>query len=135
MTDKYFDSDRDRQIIDAGGFFCEACLISKPIDDMSYDPRYCLGCYEFLLKEAKLLRPGKKPSWVPVVDRTRRPVALPVKREVVTKIVDKGKLPLQTLQLGVMLQKHAGGRPKKEGEVTRMTEWRRQKADQGVLPI
>ena len=61
----YLASKRDRDIIDAGGFYCAACLIGKPLDDISPDPRYCLGCYEFLLKEAEMVHPSRKPPWVP----------------------------------------------------------------------
>lgn len=35
-------------------FFCEACLEDKTKAQRSPDGRYCLGCYQFLLKEAKL---------------------------------------------------------------------------------
>lgn len=65
---KIFDCQRDARIIVSGGFWCEACLVGKPKDDQSRDPRYCQGCFDFLLKEAKLIPPGKgKPAWIPQV--------------------------------------------------------------------
>ncbi len=61
----YFDSERDKDIIEAGGFFCLACAVGKPADDQSPDPRYCQGCYDFLLKEAEMLPSNKRPKWIP----------------------------------------------------------------------
>ncbi len=55
--------------------------------------------------------------------------ALPTATEVVAKLPDKA-IPHEDI---VMQQKHAGGRPKKEGGVHRITKWRREKAEQGVL--
>ena len=49
-------------------FFCHACLEDKPTADISPDPRYCQGCYDFLLKEAEMLiRSGstRRPEWIP----------------------------------------------------------------------
>lgn len=46
-------------------FFCRACLIDKTEAEMSPDTRYCLGCYEFLLKEAEILGGTKRPAWIP----------------------------------------------------------------------
>ena len=65
MNNNLFSATRDREMIEAGGFFCEACLVDKPLDDRSPDPRYCLGCYEFLQGEAGLLTRGKHPAWLP----------------------------------------------------------------------
>lgn len=61
----YFDIKRDPEIEKAGGFFCEGCLVGKPAVEQSPDPRYCQGCYDFLLDEATLLPAGKRPKWVP----------------------------------------------------------------------
>lgn len=47
------------------GFFCEACLVGKPMDDQSPDPRYCLECFEILVKEAEMLTGKRNPPWVP----------------------------------------------------------------------
>ena len=60
----YFSIERDNEIANNGGFFCQACLVGKPLDDISPDPRYCLGCYEVLSAEAKMLS-GIKRKWVP----------------------------------------------------------------------
>lgn len=46
---KLFDSKRDREIIDQGGFFCLGCLVGKPADDRSReDQNYCQSCYDLL---------------------------------------------------------------------------------------
>ncbi len=50
-----FDIKRDNAIIEAGGFWCSACLSGKPAGEQSRDPRYCQGCYDGLMIEAKLL--------------------------------------------------------------------------------
>ena len=65
MAKGYFDIKRDIEIEKAGGFFCEACLVGRPLDDQSPDPRYCLGCFDFLLKEVETdSRQGKR-TWYP----------------------------------------------------------------------
>ena len=64
-NDGYFDFKRDIEIEEAGGFFCHACAVGKPVSEASPDPRYCRGCYEFLVKEAELLPVGKRPGWIP----------------------------------------------------------------------
>jgi hypothetical protein len=61
----YFDTKRDIEIEKAGGFWCHTCLVSHPATEQSPDPRYCQGCYEFLLREAEMLSPGKYPKWIP----------------------------------------------------------------------
>lgn len=61
----YFDVKRDVEITNAGGFFCEACLVGKPVEEQSSDPRYCQGCYVFLLNEAEILPTAKRPAWTP----------------------------------------------------------------------
>lgn len=63
----YFDSQREKAIIEGGGFFCEACCIGKPSGEQSPDERYCLACYEFLLKEAELDTSRRTASWKPVI--------------------------------------------------------------------
>ena len=61
----YFSTERDREIEKAGGFWCHACLVSHLAAEQSPDPRYCQGCYDFLLKEAELLTGTKRPKWIP----------------------------------------------------------------------
>jgi len=56
------------------------------------------------------------------------------KREVVAKIVDEGKLPVANYATEKKVIMKQRGRPRKEGEVHRVTEWRRRKeAEQGML--
>ncbi len=50
-------------------FYCHACLEDKTIGEQSPDFRYCQGCCEFLLNEAKMLTGGKRPLWIPKVNR------------------------------------------------------------------
>lgn len=126
MNNNLFSATRDREMIEAGGFFCQACLVGKPLDDRSTDPRYCLGCYEFLRAEAKLERQTKKAFWVPAADYIGRGEALPIQKKPVAKLPDKGMTPAGIMQ-------HPVGRPRKEGKVHRTTEWRRKKVMQGVL--
>jgi len=56
---------RDTALENAGGFFCEACLGVKTVDERSQDPRYCQGCYDYLIEEAKLLSGPGRPKWIP----------------------------------------------------------------------
>lgn len=56
-------------------FFCEACLMNKPLTEQSLDPRYCRPCCDFLTEEAKLS--STKPDWVPKVPK--RTIELPPK--------------------------------------------------------
>jgi hypothetical protein len=69
LTEPIFSIKRDNELISAGThFWCEACLIARPIDDQSPDTRYCQGCYDFLLKEAEMLRETgswRRPAWIP----------------------------------------------------------------------
>ena len=65
-----FAMNRDREVIEASGFWCEACLVGKSASDQSPDQRYCQGCYEFLLKEAEILAGHAKKDWIP-----RKPTA------------------------------------------------------------
>lgn len=61
----YFDTKRDIEIINAVGFFCQACLVGKPASEISPDSRYCWGCYEFLLKEAEMDASRHGGDWKP----------------------------------------------------------------------
>lgn len=65
-NDGYFDVKRNIAIINAGGFFCQGCLVGKPTGEVSPDPRYCQGCYEFLLKEAEMDSGRRSGDWKPV---------------------------------------------------------------------
>jgi len=65
VSNRYFDVHRDLAVIKDGGFFCQACLVGKTVDEMSPDPRYCQGCYDFLIEEAKLLSGPRCSKWIP----------------------------------------------------------------------
>jgi hypothetical protein len=133
MPSGYFSTQRDNEVIIASGFFCEACLVGKPVGEQSPDSRYCKGCYEFLVKEAEMIKAGGQRigDWKPVTPSkdtvSSGCVPLPVKERAVAKLGDKEILPSVVMQQ----EKHHGGRPRKEGQVNRSTAWRRVK--QGVL--
>jgi hypothetical protein len=76
MAEKIFNIKQAIEIEKAGGFWCEACLVSHPATEQSPDPRYCLGCYDFLLKEAEML-PAKsgRPEWIPKAREISKEVA------------------------------------------------------------
>ena len=61
-------------------FFCEACLVDKPLDDRSADPRYCQGCCDFLLKEASLFPAKIRPAWMPKISARK---VLPIPQDTV----------------------------------------------------
>lgn len=66
----YFDIKRDNELIAAGThFWCEGCLMARPLDEQSSDPRYCRGCCDFLIQEANLT--SSRADWVPKVKRER----------------------------------------------------------------
>lgn len=71
-----FDIKGDIATEKVGGFFCGACLMGKPLDDISPDPRYCQGCYEFLNQEATILPQGRRPKWVPRISPRTPPEGL-----------------------------------------------------------
>jgi len=63
-----FDSALDDKLIAAGThFYCHACLIARPVEEHSPDPRYCKGCYEFLNLEAANDPRGRRPRWAPAL--------------------------------------------------------------------
>ena len=70
----YFSIKGDFTIIKAGGFFCNACLAGKPVAEQSPDPHYCQRCYHFLIAEAELLSPGKRPAWIPKKQKPKKAV-------------------------------------------------------------
>jgi len=64
----YFDVKRDNALIAAGThFWCETCIVARPIETRSPDYRYCQGCYEFLLKEAQMDTSRGGGNWKPAV--------------------------------------------------------------------
>jgi hypothetical protein len=49
MSERWqFDIKKDLAVIEAGGFFCAACIVGKPAAEQSSDPRYCQNCYEII---------------------------------------------------------------------------------------
>ncbi len=48
---RYFNIAEDIKIIEAGGFFCQACVVGKDKASISSDPRYCQDCFD-VLREA-----------------------------------------------------------------------------------
>jgi hypothetical protein len=63
----YFNIKRDNTY----PFFCQACLVGKPLDDSSPDPRYCQECYDFLLREAEISSGHIRSSWIPKESKKR----------------------------------------------------------------
>jgi len=134
MTDiVVFNCARDKEQIAAGThFFCQAHQIAVPREQQSVDPRYCRDCYDFLLQEAALIprNRSKSPKWLPITDVGITPQTaietLPVPKIGVSKLHNGKTLILTTkgTREGIMKQR---GRPKKEGEVSRVTQWRRSK--------
>lgn len=85
-----------REVIKNGGFFCQACLVGKPLDDQSPDPRYCHFCYDFLRKEAEQIT-GRH-GWIPKPKGPEEilpdaPQSPPVGQKVVAKILDNEIIP------------------------------------------
>ena len=58
-------AEQPKNNLNKSGFFCHACVMDKPATEASPDPRYCQGCYGFLVKEAEMLPDNKRPKWVP----------------------------------------------------------------------
>ena len=67
MTKHNFNTKLDIDIVNAGGFFCHACLVGKQASDLSPDPRYCQGCYNLLVQEAKMDTSRRNMGWKPIV--------------------------------------------------------------------
>jgi len=64
-------------------FFCFTCLEDKDRKELSPDPRYCQGCYDFLLKEAEILPGGKRPAWIPKEGKIGHQKSIQVSQDVV----------------------------------------------------
>ena len=82
----YFNAKRDIEIINAVGFFCEACLVGKPVVEQSPDLRYCQDCYEFLKAEAKMLPATKCPAWRPKPQQRGQEKTIPVSQDMVSNM-------------------------------------------------
>jgi len=66
MSENYFDIKCDLEIVRTGGFFCCACVVGKPAEEQSPDPRYCYTCYKLLLKEAEMDTRRQGNAWKPI---------------------------------------------------------------------
>jgi len=64
-------------------FYCYTCLEDKDRKELSPDPRYCQGCYAFLLKEAEILPGGKRPAWIPKEGKIGQQKSIQVSQDVV----------------------------------------------------
>ena len=92
MRESYFSIKHDLEIERAGGFFCDACAVGKPAGELSPDPRYCQGCYEFLLKEVELLPASKRPKWIPKAQRVgRKSIPVPQDEVLIMSTVKRKK--------------------------------------------
>ncbi|MFC2024508.1 hypothetical protein ACFLTJ_02895 [Chloroflexota bacterium] len=67
MIKHIFNTKLDIDTISAGGFFCYACLIDKSAEDLSPDSRYCLGCHNLLVEEAKMSTSRHNTRWKPIM--------------------------------------------------------------------
>ena len=149
-----FNIKHDTEVEKGEGFFCEVCLVGKPAGEQSTDPRYCQGCYENLQQEKREMELPKDywskdgnffvhygEKWgitknlatvclgrVTETD-SGASEALPARENPVSKLLVNGNPLPPTYET-----KYQGtGRPKKEGEVSRTTEWRRKKKLQEML--
>ncbi len=71
-------------------FFCYTCLEDKDRKELSPDPRYCQGCYDFLLKEAEMLPGGKRPAWIPKEGKIGHQKSIQVSGDVVLNMSTLG---------------------------------------------
>lgn len=119
----YFDELYRPELAKAGThFFCQSCLVHRPMDDKSGDSRYCQGCYDFLAEEMRMAKEGgrKKADWWPAMPETppdRRQKA-PIAEKAVTKLP---QVVLDTSANGgeVLSQ---GGRPRKDIPLERIKD-------------
>ncbi len=106
-----FSIEQDIKVCQDGGFFCEGCLIGKPRGELSPDEKHCKDCYDVLKQE------------VAVVGDKRLPIPLPDSEDIVSELPHK-----ESIVTVVMKHKGGkGGRPRKQGVVSRVTQWRRKK--------
>ncbi len=80
-------------------FYCHACLEDKPTNEQSLDSRYCQRCCEFLLNEAKMRTGGKRPAWIPKVNKassqnTPEPLSLRLEQARDCNKISIGVLPI-----------------------------------------
>jgi hypothetical protein len=114
-----FDVKRDNELIAAGThFWCEACLIARPLDDQSPDERYCQGCYDFLLKEARMLKEAgswRRPDWIPKLKTSPKKVgyaSTPTPRNMSTLNEDKIEVDIIRPSVAKVTRGKRGPKPK-----------------------
>jgi len=122
---RYFDAKRDTEIINNDGFFCQACLVGRPMAERSPDLRYCHSCCDFLLEEAQMITSHRRPKWIPkvpnakqnggeVTQKTAQVLGVGDKqKEVLVDTKSKNAHAYQNLTLG-RSKVNVGGRPKKD---------------------
>ncbi len=127
----YFDNKRDKHLIASGShFWCHGHLTAQPVSELSPDPRYCTGCFDFLQKG---LEPSLKSTQSLVqasLDKDRgcntqqtipNQVVEPVTDDVTAKIMVLASAGWSTRRIA------------EEFNISHMTVHRRLKALQGVL--
>lgn len=147
-------------------FWCSGCLVAKSKSEQSPDPRYCQGCYELLSGEKKAndapdfwtknnsvyitggrgycVTPAGGRVCIGAVDQGGNPqepvfsaTDSPLDSKIdVSKLLTKGIIPKAENGGSFETLKHPVGRPRKQGELSRVTAWRRQREEtQGVLAL
>jgi hypothetical protein len=114
-----------RNLMTGEYFWCMACLVARPNFEKSADGRYCQACYEILNPPEP--SPAPSPDEVGVCENGG---------DVVSKIPEYVPAPMQGNPI-IMKQenKRPVGRPRKSGEISRTTLWRRKKEQQGELAL
>lgn len=73
MSDKVFDTARDKDLIAAGThFYCQGHMTARPLAERSSDERYCQACFDCLTNEARLMKEQgirRSPDWIPKAGR------------------------------------------------------------------
>lgn len=116
-----FDIKKDIEIVNAGGFFCQGCIVGRPASEQSPDPRYCKSCYEIIRAAGQ----GDKQGEVSDAGETAQAADGGV-----SKIGD-GKNTIdnvsESTQSNYETERRPRGRPRKSGEYSRATFYRRKK--------
>ena len=127
MANTIFDSTRDKEQIAANThFFCQGHLSAVLKERQSIeDKRFCKDCYTVI------------DSYLSFSSRNL-PQAKPLQAQGIKKGVSKlpsGEilLPAKITRQKQGAEKHPGGRPKKQGEISRVTKWRRKREDRNGL--
>jgi hypothetical protein len=122
-TNGYFDIKRDIEIEKVGGFWCHACLVSHPAIEQSPDPRYCQGCYQFLLAEAELDKSRRGCEWKPVrPQKSNAQIPQVVRRIMSTVAGEKSEVDVITPSGAVKRMRRRGPKPKDLPEKL-ITQW------------